>query len=382
MRDGVFRLGLAGGGPGSFIGPVHVMAAQLDGRIRLAGGVFSRDRERSAQAAAAYGVPAFPSVEAMFASGDIDLVCIATPNDSHYAIARAALKAGIHVMSDKPATLTLDEAFALYDDVAASNCQYGLTHTYTGYPMVREARALVASGVLGSVRKVVVEYSQGWLSQPLHNKQAANKQAEWRTDPAKSGLGGCSGDIGTHAFQLAEFVTGQGVTELFGDLAAVVPGRALDDDCNLLLRFANGARGVLIASQIAAGDRNGLRLRVYGDKGGAHWCQENPNSLTINWHDGPTEVRHAGSSYLVPAAQAATRLPAGHPEGYIEAFANLYRDFAGQIVSGAPSLVPGITDAVRGMAFVAAAVKSSDSRLWLPLSDFLPTKLTQDSTRT
>ncbi|MBW8881225.1 MAG: Gfo/Idh/MocA family oxidoreductase [Asticcacaulis sp.] len=364
------RMGLAGGGPGSFIGAVHVMAAQLDGKIELAGGVFSRDPARSAEAAAHYRVTAWPSIEAMLASGGIDFVCIATPNDSHYAIARAALNAGVHVMSDKPATLTLDEALRLRDDVKRSGRQYGLTHTYTGYPLVRDARALVASGALGAIRKVVVEYSQGWLSQPL-----SNKQADWRTDPAKSGLGGCSGDIGTHAFQLAEFVTGSRTVELMGDLAAVVPDRRLDDDCNILLRYANGARGVLIASQIAAGDRNGLRLRVYGEKGGLDWRQEDPNRLALHWHDGPTEVRHAGSSYLAAAASSATRLPAGHPEGYVEAFANLYRDFAVQIERGAPSLVPGIADAVRGMAFVAAAVQSSHERRWLALKDFLPEDL-------
>lgn len=369
-------MGLAGGGPGSFIGPVHVMAAQLDGRIALTGGVFSRNAGKSAEAAAAYGVTAWPSIDAMLSSGAVDFICVATPNDSHYAIARVALNAGIHVMSDKPATLTLAEAHALYADVKASRAHYGLTHTYTGYPLIRDARAIVAAGRLGAIRKVVVEYSQGWLTQPLHNKQA-----DWRTDPSKSGLGGCSGDIGTHAFQLAEFVTGLRTTELFGDLAAVVPGRRLDDDCNLLLRYANGARGVLIASQIAAGDRNGLRLRVYGENGGLDWRQENPNTLTLNWHDGLTEVRHAGSSYLAAGAQSATRLPAGHPEGYIEAFANLYRDFAlqiegGQISTAAPSLVPGIVDAVRGMAFVAVAVQSSAEKRWLTLNDFLPKDLT------
>ena len=370
LRMGPLRLGLAGGGPGSFIGPVHVTAAQLDRKIVLAGGVFSRNAAKSAEAAQAYGVLAWPSVEAMLSSGAIDLVCIATPNDSHYPIARAALSAGIHVMSDKPATLTLAQAIALRTDIAASGRHYGLTHTYTGYPMVRDARALVADGTLGTIRKVVVEYSQGWLSRPLHNKQA-----DWRMDPSRSGAGGASGDIGTHAFQLAEFVTGLRTVELMGDLAAVVPGRLLDDDCNLLLRFANGARGVLIASQIAAGDRNGLRLRVYGENGGLDWRQENPNVLTLNWHDGSSQVRHAGSSYLTPTAQAATRLPAGHPEGYIEAFANLYRDFAAQITDNTPSLVPGIADAVRGMAFITAAVQSSRERRWLALKDFVPEDL-------
>lgn len=362
----LLRMGLAGGGPGSFIGAVHVMAAQLDRRIVLAGGVFSRDPVKSAEGAAHYGVKSWTSIDAMLSSGEVDFVCVATPNDSHFAIAQKALTSGVHVMSDKPATLTLAEAKSLRDVVRATGKQYGLTHTYTGYPLVREARQLVADGVLGRVRKIVVEYSQGWLTEAV-----SNKQADWRTDPSRSGLGGCSGDIGTHAFQLAEFVSGLTATELYADLGKVVPGRALDDDCNILLRYDNGARGVLIASQIAAGDRNGLRLRVYGEKGGLDWRQELPNTLTLNRHDGPTEVRHAGSSYLLPVAQAGTRLPAGHPEGYVEAFANLYKDFADQITTGQATLVPGIEDGVRGMAFVTAAVQSSDRRQWLALKDLI-----------
>lgn len=360
------RMGLAGGGPGSFIGAVHVMAARLDDRIQLTGGVFSRDPVKSAEGAAAYGVKSWTSIDAMLMSGEVDFVCVATPNDSHFAIAQRALTSGIHVMSDKPATLTLGEAKTLRDVVRATGKQYGLTHTYTGYPLVREAREIVASGALGKIRKIVVEYSQGWLTEDIHNKQA-----DWRTDPSRSGLGGCSGDIGTHAFQLAEFVSGLVATELYADLGRVVPGRALDDDCNILLRYDNGARGVLIASQIAAGDRNGLHLRVYGEKGGLDWRQEVPNSLTINWHDGPSETRHAGTGYLTPVARAGTRLPSGHPEGYVEAFANLYKDFADQITTGKPTLVPGIEDGVRGMAFVTAAVSSSERRQWLALKDLL-----------
>jgi predicted dehydrogenase len=220
---------------------------------------------------------------------------------------------------------------------------------------VREARKLVAEGRLGQIRKIVVEYSQGWLSQALHNKQA-----DWRADPAQSGLGGCIADIGVHAFHLSEFVSGAKVESLCADLGIVVPGRALDDDCNVLLRYENGVRGVLVASQIAAGDRNGLRLRIYGEKGGLDWSQETPNTLTLNWHDAPTQILHAGTPYLTYGA----RVPAGHPEGYLEAFATLYRDFADEIMTGASSLVPGIEDGVRGMAFVETAIRSSRNKSW------------------
>lgn len=359
------RLALVGGGPGSFIGPVHRMAAELDGRIRLTAGVFSRDPEKNAAAADAWGVPrerTYADHHAMIAAerarGDgIDLVAVVTPNHLHFEVAAAALRGGLHVMSDKPATLNLAQARDLADIVAASGKLYGLTYVYTGYPMVREAREIVARGDLGRVRKVVVEYSQGWLSRPLERE--GNKQADWRSDPAQSGVGGCIGDIGVHAFNIAEFVTGVRVERLCADLAAVVPGRTLDDDCNVLLRFEGGARGVLIASQISAGARNGLKISVYGEKGGLTWSHERHTELTLDWLDGPTQVLHAGSSYLGAAARAVTRLPTGHPEGFIEAFANLYRDFADAIVAGGGGIVPGIGEGVRGMAFVERAVAAS-----------------------
>ena len=285
----------------------------------------------------------------------LDLIAIVTPNDTHFPIAKAALEAGFNVLCDKPATLNLEEALALREVVRASGKAYGLTYTYSGYPLVREARKLIAEGRIGRVRKIVVEYSQGWLSQEVHNKQA-----DWRADPAQSGLGGCIADIGVHAFHLSEFVSGAKVESLCADLGIVVPGRALDDDCNVLLRYENGVRGVLVSSQIAAGDRNGLRLRVYGETGGLDWSQENPNTLTLNWHDQPTQILHAGTPYLTYGA----RVPAGHPEGYLEAFATLYRDFADEISTGVPSLVPGIEDGVRGMAFVETAVRSSRNKSW------------------
>ena len=352
-------MGMVGGGPGSFIGPVHAMAARLDDRIALVAGAFSRDPAKSAEAGRTYNLAperVYGAYSDMFATeaGRLDLVCIVTPNATHFPIARAALEAGFHVMCDKPATLSLAEAKALRDIIAASGRHYGLTYTYSGYPLVREARRIVADGRLGVIRKIVVEYSQGWLSQPVHNKQA-----DWRADPKQSGLGGCVADIGVHAFHLSEFVTGLKVESLIADLGHVVAGRPLDDDCNILLRYDNGARGALIASQIAAGDRNGLRLRVYGEHGGLDWSQEQPNALILNWHDQPTQILHAGSGYL----RHGTRIPAGHPEGYLEAFATLYSDFTDQI-AGESSLVPGIDDGVRGMALIERAVASSQSRHW------------------
>ena len=379
MSAAPLRLAMVGGGPGAFIGPVHRMAAELDGRIRLVAGVFSRDPAKNAQAAAGWGVAAdrtYGDHRQMFAAECVrpdgaQLVAVTTPNHLHFDVAVSALDAGLHVMSDKPATLNLAEALELARRVKASGRLYGLTHVYTGYPMVREAREIVRRGGLGSVRKVVVEYAQGWLSRPL--EQGADKQAGWRADPAQSGVGGCIADIGVHAFNLAEFVSGARVERLCADLASVVPGRALDDDCNVLMRFAGGARGVLIASQISAGARNGLRISVYGENGGLTWSHERPAELTVDWLDAPTQVLHAGSAYLSASARAASRIPTGHPEGFIEAFANLYRDFADAISEGRADtgLVPGITEAVRGMAFVETAATASGAG-WIDLDRSLP----------
>jgi predicted dehydrogenase len=363
---------MAGGGPGAFIGPVHRMAAELDGRLRLVAGAFSRDAEKSRAAGEAWGARSYADwremIEAERAREDgARLIVIVTPNDSHFQIAEAALKAGLHVMSDKPATRDLAEARKLAATVAASGRLYGLTHVYAGYPMVREAREIVRRGGLGAVRKVVVEYSQGWLSEPVEHD---SKQAAWRTDPAQAGVGGCIGDIGVHAFQLAEFITGAKVARICPDLAAVVPGRALDDDCNVLLRFAGGARGVLIASQISAGARNGLNIQVYGEKGGLSWNHERHTELALDWLHGPSQTLHAGSPYLTEAAQAAARLPAGHPEGFIEALANLYRDMAEAIDEGRASVdpAPGIEDGLRAMAFVERAVAASRAEAgWVEL---------------
>lgn len=366
------RMGMIGGGPGAFIGPVHRYAAEMDREIELVAGVFSSDPARGAAAADSYRIDparAYPTLDAMFAAerarrDGIDFVSIVSPNHHHLPAARAALAAGIPVMTDKPLTATLDEAHELAALVGAAALPFGVTYTYSGYPLVREARARVAAGALGTIRKIVVEYPQGWLA-----GEATGKQAQWRVDPARAGLGGCIGDIGVHAFQLAEFISGLNVTHLLADLAAVVPGRALDDDCTVLLRFANGARGVLLASQIEVGERNGLRIRLYGDKGGFTWRQEAPNVLEWNTSDGRSEVIHAGGSGLGGDALARTRTPAGHPEGYLEAFANLYRDFAAQLRGEAAPLLPGVEQGLRGMAFIATAVAASrDGAGWVELT--------------
>jgi len=366
------RMGMIGGGPGAFIGPVHRFAAELDREIELVAGVFSSDAERSTAAGHSYRIDptrAYPSLDAMFSSekaraDGIDFVSIVSPNHNHLPSARAALAAGIPVMTDKPLTATLTEAHELATLVEEAGLPFGVTYTYSGYPLVREARARIAAGTIGQVRKLVVEYPQGWLA-----AEASGKQAEWRMDPAQAGLGGCIGDIGVHAFQLAEFISGCRVVELLADLGAVVAGRVLDDDCSILLRFDNGARGVLLASQIEVGELNGLRIRVYGEKGGMIWKQETPNSLTLHTLDGRTEIIHAGGAQLGPDATSRTRTPAGHPEGYLEAFGNLYRDFAAQLRGEPAPLLPGISEGLRGMSFIATAVEASRNRAgWVPLN--------------
>jgi len=328
------RMGMVGGGPGAFIGPVHRIAAELDGRIELVAGAFSQSAERSRAAGESYRIQAdraYADFRQMLESEQkrpdpIDFVAIVTPNHLHLPVAVAALDAGFPVMSDKPATATYAEAVALEAKVRESGLPYGLTHTYAGYALVREARALCASGELGPIRKIAVEYLQGWLSRPIET--TGQKQAAWRSDPALSGPGGCIGDIGVHAFHLLEYVTGLAVVSLNASLLSVVPTRKVDDDCTAMLKLNNGATGTLIASQVAAGEGNGLRLRVYGEVGSLEWRQEDPNRLRVKWLDRPEEIRHASGSYLSQDARAVTRLPGGHPEGYLEAFAVLYREFA------------------------------------------------------
>jgi predicted dehydrogenase len=372
------RMGMVGGGPGAFIGPVHRIAAELDGRIELVAGAFSQSPERSREAGESYKIDparAYANYQDMFERerqrpDPIDFVAVVTPNHLHLPVAEAALKAGFPVMSDKPATATYGEALALEKAVAVFQLPYGLTHTYAGYPLVREAREICASGKLGPIRKIVVEYLQGWLSKPI--EQAGQKQAAWRSDPALSGPGGCIGDIGVHAFHLAEYVTGLQVTALSATLLSVVAARRVDDDCTALLRYDNGAQGALITSQIAAGEGNGLRLRVYGESGSLDWKQEDPNRLRLKWLDGPEEIRHASGGYLGGSARAATRLPGGHPEGYLEAFAVLYREFADALASWKsgqrdplPKTLPGIVAGVRGMRFIDRAIESSRQQSWI-----------------
>ena len=304
---------------------------------------------------------------ALPAAQRMQFVAIVTPNHQHFPVAEAALRAGFHVLSDKPATLNLDEALRLRDVLADTGLLYGLTHTYTGYPLVKEARARVAAGELGAIRKVVVEYPQGWLAD--RQEDADNKQAAWRLNPARSGVSNCMGDIGVHAANLAEYVTGLGIAEICADLTAFVPGRTLDDDGAMLLRFDNGARGVLYASQVSVGEENALSIRVYGEKGGLEWRQQEPNTLWLKWADRPTEMLRTGGAYLGALAAANTRTPMGHPEGYLEAFANIYLAFAGQIrardagepVSARAADCPGIEAAIRGMAFIELAVAASAS---------------------
>lgn len=370
-------MGMVGGGPGSFIGPVHRMAAELDGRTRLRAGVFSRDIARSRETGVALGIAPeriYADFNAMFAAereraDGIRFITIATPNDTHLPIAAAALEAGIHVISDKPATATLAEAIELRDRVEGAGMLYALTYTYTGYPLVREARALVARGEIGTIRKVQVDYPQGWLAQDV--ERSGNRQAAWRTNPAHAGSGGCISDIGVHAFNLAEYVAGDRITAVLADLASVVPGRAVDDDGVVLARFAKGARGLLSFTQIATGERNALTIRIWGDRGGLQWSHGDSQQLVLRKPDQPEQIYHAGADYLDSAARAATRLPAGHPEGLIEAFANIYRDFADAIISGraiGDTQLCGIIDGVRSMRFVDSALGSSrDGSTWRSL---------------
>jgi predicted dehydrogenase len=372
------RMGMVGGGAGAFIGPVHRIAAELDGRIELVAGAFSQSPERSRQAGEFYKIDparAYANYQEMIEKemqrpDPIDFVVIVTPNHLHLPIAEAALKAGFPVMSDKPATATYPEALALDKVVASSKLPYGLTHTYAGYPLVRDAREICASGKLGTIRKIVIEYLQGWLSKPI--EQTGQKQAAWRSDPSLSGPGGCIGDIGVHGFHLAEYVSGLQVTALNATLLSVVAGRRVDDDCTAVFRYNNGAQGALIASQIAAGEGNGFRMRIYGEIGSIDWKQEEPNRLRLRWLDGPEEIRHAGAGYLGESARAATRLPGGHPEGFLEAFAILYREFADGLVAWKggsanplPKTLPGIVAGVRGMRFIDRAIESSRRQSWV-----------------
>lgn len=369
---------MVGGSLNAFIGAIHRKAANLDGEIELVCGAFSSNAEKSkASGEALYLNPhrAYASFEEMIRMerelpGDLrmDFVSIVTPNHLHFAPAKMALEHGFHVIIDKPLAFNLAEAKSLNKIVKKTGLVFALTHTYTGYPMVKEARNMAMTGVIGKIRKVYVEYPQGWLSTFLES--TGQKQASWRTDPEKSGSGGAIGDIGTHAANLAEYIISSNISEICASLNIVVKGRRLDDDSSMLLKFDNGATGTLLATQVAAGDENNLNIRVYGEKGGLEWKQEEPNSLIVKWLDKPREIYRAGWSYLSDSAKKNIRTPNGHPEGYLEAFANIYMNFAkavrdykpGKKIDPAKYDFPDVNDGVRGLAFVDAVIKSSKSK--------------------
>ncbi|MBO9570964.1 MAG: Gfo/Idh/MocA family oxidoreductase [Chitinophagaceae bacterium] len=375
------RMGMVGGGKDAFIGAIHRLAANMDGLIELSCGALSINPEVAKDSAKSLFLPedrTYLNFEEMITKESklgpdkrMDFVTIVTPNFAHFAPAMMALENGFHVVIEKPIAFTLDEAKQLKKKAEETGLILCLTHTYSGYPLVKHAKQMVKDGALGKIRKVYVEYPQGWLSKLTERE--GNAQAAWRTDPKKSGKSGCMGDIGTHAAHLAEYITGLKITELCADLNVMVEGRHLDDDGNVLLKFENGAAGVLMASQVAAGEENALKIRVYGEKGGLEWAQHEPNTMIVKWLDQPAQILRAGAGYkgiLSPVALANCRTPGGHPEGYLEAFANIYRNFALTLsarIDGtkpAPENLdfPGVEDGIRGMAFIDNVVASAASK--------------------
>ncbi len=375
------RMGMVGGGKDAFIGAIHRIAANMDGLIELTSGVFSINPEIAKDSAESLFIPeerTYYSYEEMIKKESefpedkrIDFVTIVTPNFAHFGPAMMALENGFNVVVEKPMTFSLDEAKQLEKKVAETGLVLCLTHTYSGYPMVKQAKAMISNGELGKIRKIVVEYPQGWLSKLTERE--GNAQAAWRTDPKKSGKAGAMGDIGTHAAHLAEYISGLKITKLCADLNIMVEGRALDDDGNVLLKFDNGAAGVLIASQVAAGEENALKIRLYGEKGGVEWEQHEPNSLIVRWLDKPMQILRAGANYaghLSSFAIKNCRTPGGHPEGYLEAFGNIYHNFAQTLMAKMEGKkptkemldFPGVEDGVRGMAFIDNVVKSGESK--------------------
>ncbi|MCF1714692.1 Gfo/Idh/MocA family oxidoreductase [Flavihumibacter sp. RY-1] len=371
------RMGMVGGSLDAFIGAVHRMAAWLDGEIELVCGAFSSSADKSKQTGAALRLPpirTYASYEEMILTEKtlpedqrMDFVSIVTPNHMHFGPAKLAMENGFHVVLDKPVTFSLAEALELKQVIEKTGALFCLTHTYTGYPMIKEAKQLLATGKIGKIRKVYVEYPQGWLTE---FREGSNyKQAAWRTDPKRSGISGCMGDIGTHAFNMVEYVTGLKVEAICADLQITVPGRLLDDDGSVLLRFENGVSGNLFATQVAAGEENNLKIRVYGEKGGIEWQQEDANTLMVKWLHEPAQVYRAGTPYLSSFARMGTRTPPGHPEGYLEAFANIYRNFAFTLqarmngTDAKPEWLdfPGIEEGIRGMLFVEKVVESNAS---------------------
>jgi len=382
MAELRIRLGMVGGGEGAFIGAVHRIAARLDDRYELVAGALSAAPDKAMRSAEAIGLAAdrsYPDFQTMARAeaarpDGIEAVAIVTPNHMHVPVAEAFLDAGIHVICDKPLTTTLEQALRLRDKARASGLIFAVTYNYTGYPLVRHARAMVEAGELGAIRIVQVEYPQDWLAGPLET--TGQKQADWRTDPARSGAGGCIGDIGTHAWQLAHFVSGMMPVQILAELTTFVPGRRVDDNVQILLRYANGARGALWASQVAPGQNNGLRLRVFGEKGALEWSQEEPNRLVWSPLGEPPRWINRGTAAMNASGQRVNRIPAGHPEGYLEAFATLYAEVAATIMArrtGAsidPAVTfPTIEDGVAGVAMVDAALRSSrDGGVWVTLT--------------
>lgn len=382
------KYGMVGGGPGSFIGAVHRMAIALDGTAELVAGAFSSKPELSRQQGEVLSLDpkrVYGSYQEMAEKESqlgerekIDFVVIVTPNALHHPVAKLFLEAGFHVVCDKPMTTTLEEAEDLYRLVKKQGAVFCLTHNYTGYPMVKQARAMIQEGKLGQIRKVVVEYPQGWLATPIDVQ--GQKQAAWRTDPAMAGASSCMGDLGSHAENLARYLTGLEIESLCADMTTFVPGRRLEDDGNVLIHYKGGSRGVLYASQISVGEENNLRIRVYGENGSLEWHQENPNYLYVRYLDKPTEVYSRGSGYLREVAQANQRLPYGHPEGFIEAFANIYKRAVNAIrakkdgvtLSPIDSDFPTVTDGVLGVHFILKCVESGKKGAWVDASYNLP----------
>ena len=372
------NMGMIGGGKDAFIGAVHRMAANLDGHIQLVCGTFSSNAQKSKESGQSLYLPqnrVYGSYTEMFAHEKLlpegermDFVSIVTPNHLHFEPAKMALENGFNVVLDKPMTLSLAEAKELKQVLENSGKLFCLTHTYTGYPMVKEAKEIIKQNKLGAVKKIYVAYPQGWLSTFLEG--SGQKQAAWRTDPKRSGIAGSMGDIGVHAFNIAEYISGLQVTKLCADINITVAGRQLDDDGTVLFKFNNGASGMLYATQVAAGEENNLRINIYCEKGGLEWKQEDCNSLKIMWLDKPTEIYRAGNDYLSPLAKFNCRTPAGHPEGYLEAFANLYRNFALMLmakINGTAPLpectdFPGMEEGIRGMAFIENVIASGKSQ--------------------
>lgn len=371
------KMGMVGGGKNAFIGAVHRIAANIDGLIELHCGAFSSNPKTSVASGKELFLSqdkCYESYQQMFETEAklplherMDFVSIVTPNYAHFAPAMMALEFGFHVVLDKPMTLTLEEAKQLQQKVKETGLYLCLTHTYSGYPMVKQAKSMIEEHQLGTIRKIMVEYPQGWLSTNLEND--GNQQASWRTDPSKSGISGCMGDIGTHAAHLAEYISGLKIEQLCADINIVVENRKLDDDGNVLLKFDNGANGILVASQIAAGEENSLKIKIYGEKGGLEWHQMEPNTLIVKWLDAPAQIYRTGNAYLSKIAAFNARIPSGHPEGYLEAFANIYRNFALTLQSKLEGKEPNnfmldfptVEDGVRGMAFIENVIASGKS---------------------